>query len=123
MGRRIQIEGPPGVTAAAGATFAPIVVVVADLKYARLETGPEPEIFADYRHASPFTITFIARITGAPRAVAPTIRALVASVDTAQPVSDATTVETVLSDSIAPRRFTLFMLGTFAASALLLALV
>jgi putative ABC transport system permease protein len=66
IGKRIQIDGPRGGTAAAGATFAPIVGVVADLKYAKLETPPEPEIFADYRHASPFTITIIARMTGAP---------------------------------------------------------
>src|SRR5207302_1690315 len=33
IGKRIQIGGPPGGTAAAGATFAPIVGVVADLKY------------------------------------------------------------------------------------------
>jgi putative ABC transport system permease protein len=34
-----------------------------------------------------------------------------------------TTLEQVLSDSIAPRRFNLFLLGTFAAAALLMALV
>jgi putative ABC transport system permease protein len=39
------------------------------------------------------------------------------------PVSDVKTVETVLTDSIAPRRFTMFLLGTFAAAALVLALV
>jgi putative ABC transport system permease protein len=123
IGKRIQIAGPPGATAAAGATFAPIVGVVADLKCAKLETPPEPELFADYRHASPFHITFVARITGAPRAVAPTIRALVVSVDKWQPVSGVKTVETVLTDSIAPRRFTVFLLGAFAAASLLLALI
>jgi putative ABC transport system permease protein len=123
IGKRIQIDGPPGATAAAGATFATIVGVVADLKSTKLETPPEPEIFADYRHASPFTITIIARISGDPLASAPTIHALVAGVDKSQPVSDVKTVETVLTDSIAPRRFTMFLLGTFAAAALLLALV
>jgi putative ABC transport system permease protein len=123
IGKRIQIDGPPGATVAAGATFAPIVGVVADLKYAKLDTSPEPEIFADYRHASPFTIVIVARITGAPLAMAPSIRALVAGVDKSQPVSDVKTVETVLTDSIAPRRFTVFLLGTFAAAALLLALI
>ena len=59
IGKRIQIDGPPGSTAAAGATFAPIVGVVADLKYTKLDTAPEPEIFADYRHASPFTIVIV----------------------------------------------------------------
>jgi putative ABC transport system permease protein len=123
IGKRIQIDGPPGATAAAGATFAPIVGVVADLKYTKLDTDPEPEIFADYRHASPFAIVIVARIAGSPLAAAPTIRALVVGVDKSQPVSDVRTVEAVLTDSIAPRRFTVFLLGTFAAASLLLALI
>jgi putative ABC transport system permease protein len=44
-------------------------------------------------------------------------------VDKTQPVSPVTTVEDMLADSIAPRRFTLFLLGTFAAASLLLALI
>jgi len=123
IGKRIQTGGPSGATAAAGATFAPIVGVVADLKYARLETPPAPEIFADYRHASPFTITIVARVTGDPRAVAPTLRALVVGIDKSQPVSDVRTVESVLTETIAPRRFTVFLLGTFAGASLLLALI
>ncbi len=121
--KRIQIGGPPGAAETAGATFAPIVGVVADLRYTKLETPPQPEIFGDYRHASPFTITFVARVTGDPRAVAPTLRELVVGVDKSQPVSDVRTVERVLTDSIAPRRFTVFLLGTFAGAALLLALI
>jgi putative ABC transport system permease protein len=123
IGKRIQIDGPPGATAAAGATFAPIVGVVADLKYTKLDTEPEPEIFADYRHASPFTMVIVARITGTPLATASMIRALVVGVDKSQPVSDVRTVEAVLTDSIAPRRFTVFLLGTFAVASLLLALI
>jgi predicted permease len=123
IGKRIQIDGPPGATAAAGATFAPIVGVVADLKYTKLDTSPEPEIFADYRHASPFTITIVARVTGDPRPPALTIRELVVGVDKSQPVSEVRTVENVLTDTIASRRFTVFLLGTFAAAALLLALI
>src|SRR4029077_2813051 len=87
IGKRIQIAGPPGATAAAGATFAPIVGVVADLKYAKLDTDPEPEIFADYRHDSPVTMLIVARITCSSRAAAPTSRALVVGVDKSQPVS------------------------------------
>jgi hypothetical protein len=47
IGKRIQIDGPPGASAAGGATFAPIVGIVADLKYAKRDTPNEPEIFAD----------------------------------------------------------------------------
>ena len=123
IGKRIQVDGPPGATAAAGAKFGTVVGVVANLKYAKLDTAAEPEIFADYRHANPFDMTFVARVDGDPRATAPDLRALVAGIDRSQPVSDVKTVESVLIDSIAPRRFTVFLLGTFAGAALLLALV
>jgi len=93
------------------------------LKYTKLDAAPEPEIFADYRHASPFAINFIARTTGSPLAIAPTIRALIAAVDKAQTIADTRTVEAALTDSIAPRRFTVFLLGVFAVTALLLALI
>ena len=123
IGKRIQIGGPLGASAAAGATFAAIVGVVADLKYARLDTPSEPEIFADYPHGSPFSITIVARVAGDPQAAGPMIRSLIAGVDTSQRVSNVRTVEQVLTESIAPRRFTVMLLGTFAAAALLLALV
>jgi len=123
IGKRIQIGGPRGASAAEGATFATIVGVVADLKYSRLDTASEPELFEDYQHASPFSITFVARVAGDPQAAAPLIRSLVAGVDTAQRVSNVRTIEQVLIESIAPRRFTVILLGTFAAAALLLALI
>jgi putative ABC transport system permease protein len=123
IGKRIQTGGAPGATAAAGATFGTIVGVVADLKYTKLDASPEPEIFADYAHASPFTINFVVRTSGNPLAIASTIRALVAGVDKAQAIADTRTVEAALTDSIAPRRFTVLLLGVFAVTALLLALI
>src|SRR5258707_1303022 len=113
IGKRIQTGGLPGATAAAGAKFGTIVGVVADLKYTKLDTSPEPEIFADFAHASPFAINFVVRTTGNPLAIAPTIRALVAGVDKAHAISDMRTVEAALTESIAPRRFTVFLLGVF----------
>jgi putative ABC transport system permease protein len=53
----------------------------------------------------------------------PAIRTLLAGADRTQPIFDVKPLETALADSIAPRRFNLILLGTFAASALLLALI
>ena len=44
-----------------------------------------------------------------------------AEIDRTQPIVAVTTLEQALADSIAPRRFNLLLLGTFAASALVLA--
>ena len=120
--KRIQVDGPPGATEAAGAKFAAIVGVVADLKYNRLDKPPEPELFEDYRHGNPFTIVLVARVAGDPSAIAPAIHSAVAAVDGGQIASPVESVEDVLAASIAPRRFTVFLLSTFAGCALLLAL-
>jgi len=46
-----------------------------------------------------------------------------AAIDPTVPAYDIKTLDRALADSIAPQRFNLFLLGTFAASALVLALV
>jgi putative ABC transport system permease protein len=117
IGRRIRAPGM-GPT-----VFAPIVGIVADLRYANLDAAPEPEIFFDYGHARPFALTLALRTAGDPAAVAPAIRTLAGAVDRTQPIFDVKPLETTLADSIASRRFNLILLATFAATALLLALV
>jgi putative ABC transport system permease protein len=51
------------------------------------------------------------------------IEKIAANIDRTQPVYDVQTLEQALSGSVAPRRFNLFLLGTFAGTALLLAIV
>jgi len=114
IGRRIRV-GLAGWTA--------IVGVVADLRYANLDAAPGPEIFLDYAHAQPFGLTLAMRTSGDPQAAAPAIRTIVGGIDRTLPLFDVKPLDAALADSIAPRRFNVALLGTFAASALLLALV
>ena len=51
------------------------------------------------------------------------IRREVQAIDPAQPIANIRTLETVISDSVAPRRLSVVMLGVFAGIALLLASV
>ena len=104
-------------------SFAPVVGVVADLRYANLDGPTEPELFTDYRHARPFGLTVAMRMTGDPIKAVPAVRALLSGVDRTQPIFDVKTLEAALADSIAPRRFNLLLLGTFAGAAFVLALV
>jgi putative ABC transport system permease protein len=120
IGKRIQIGGFSG---GSDATFATVVGVVSDLRYTRLDATPEPEIFGDYAHWAPFAATLVVRAASNPLALASAIRPRLVEIDKSQPVSDVKTVEQVLADSIAPRRFNVFLFGTFAAAALLLALI
>jgi len=61
------------------------------------------------------------RTTGDPHAAIRAIEEQIYSVDRSQPVSDVKTMEERLSGSLAPQRFNLVLIGTFAAIALILA--
>ncbi len=53
----------------------------------------------------------------------PSIRQLISDIDPTQPVYDVRTLERALADSIAPRRFNLFLMGPSRPPSLLLAIV
>jgi ABC-type antimicrobial peptide transport system permease subunit len=63
------------------------------------------------------------RTSGDAATLAPAVRKLVAEADRTQPLYEFQTLEEALLASIAPRRFHLFLLGTFATTAVLLALI
>jgi putative ABC transport system permease protein len=106
------------------ATLASIIGVVSDLKYSRLDAPAEPEVYIPYQLSSSLLgMTVLVRTATDATAIAPAIRNAMASVDRTQPVAEVKTLEQALADSIAPRRFNLYLLGAFATSALLLALI
>jgi putative ABC transport system permease protein len=101
-----------------------IVGVVDDLKVSRLDAAPEPEILMPYRQSEIFRrMDVLVKTAGTPAALLPAVRQMVQLLDPAQPPYGITTLEGALAESIAPRRFNLLLLGTFAVSALLLALI
>jgi putative ABC transport system permease protein len=105
-------------------TMASIIGVVSDLKYSRLDAPAEPELYIPYQLSSSLlrtTVMFRTATDATP--MAPAIRNAISSIDRTQPVAEVQTLEQALADSIAPRRFNLYLLGAFAASALLLALI
>jgi predicted permease len=124
IGRRIQLAAVsrPGAPAAPAI---PIIGVVEDIQYSRLDARPDPHVFIPYSYYSRgfARFTAVVRMSGDPMTAADEVRAHVSDIDRTLPVFDVMTLEQVLADSIAPRRFNLFLLGTFAAVALVLALI
>ena len=113
IGKRIRL---PFVDAST--SFAQVVGVVADLRYTKLGAATEPELFIDYAHARIARTTLTIRTSTDPMSVAPSLRTLLSSIDRTQPLFDVKPLDVALADSIAPRRLTLLLLGTFALSAL-----
>jgi putative ABC transport system permease protein len=101
-----------------------IVGVVSNVKSSRLDAEPDPEIYFPYLQ-SPYNRAsdVVVLVSGDALALAPTVRKLISEIDRSQPVTNLQTLDHALAGSIAPRRFNLVLLGTFAASAALLALI
>jgi putative ABC transport system permease protein len=116
LGQKLRIGQPP-----APAT---IVGIVSDLKMIRLDAAVEPEILIPYQYTgTPRRVDVLFKTAQSPAAVIPEVRRAIARLDPAQPPYAAGTLENALAESIAPRRFDLLLLGAFAASAVLLALI
>jgi putative ABC transport system permease protein len=101
-----------------------ITGVVADFKARQLDANPAPEVYMPYQRFPLFrSMRVLARTASASGAMARPVQELLARVDSTQPAYELETLEQALADSIAPRRFQLWLLEVFAAAALLLAVI
>src|SRR5207248_1761387 len=78
---------------------------------------PDPR-FDEFRSPS---LSLIVRTSLSPKSLAKAVSNAVHQVDAGTPVLDVLTMEELMASSLAPQRFNMFLLGRFAAVALLLA--
>jgi putative ABC transport system permease protein len=116
LAQQISFGPPP-------APWTEVVGVVADTRDNALEQEPIPEIFVPYLQQPAFSMTFVLRTPASPQALVGSVRQAVEGVDKNQPLSEAKTMDEVLANSVAPRRFQMMLLGLFALLALVLAAV
>jgi predicted permease len=126
VGRRIRYYGDdlPWIT---------IVGVVRDVRSARLELEPRPAVYAPIaqsprgraydRTANVRSFSLVVRARQRPEDVFPSVRAAVREVAPGLPIASAMTLSDVVSRAAAAPRFTSLLMGVFAGTALLLALV
>jgi predicted permease len=98
----------------------PIVGVVADVKDLGLTTPPEPAIYSPGFGAQ---MAFMIRASGDPSSLGPAVRQAVLSTDGEQPTQRIRTMEESLSATLARRRLSTLLTGSFAALALLLSAI
>jgi predicted permease len=102
--------------------FAEVVGVVGDVKNAGLAQPPEPQAYTPYSQRPWPTMGLVVRAAGGdPLALVPSIRAAVLSVDRDQPITEISTLDSSLSESLAIARFTTTLLLVFATMALVMA--
>jgi putative ABC transport system permease protein len=103
--------------------WATIVGVVKDTKPRALDSDSVAEMYMPFdQQAEPF-MSLMIRTTSKPEALAAAVRSEVQALDKTQPIYSIRTLESVLSQSVATPRFRTFLLGVFAAVALILAVV
>jgi putative ABC transport system permease protein len=115
LGKRIGNGAPDGWMAVVG--------VVGDVRHMSLAQEPDVEIYFPFPQNPRTGMTLAVRTSSDPLRFAPALRRAVLEVDKDQPVSRLASLEQVLADSIATKRFSVVLLGIFAAVALLLAAV
>ena len=101
-----------------------IIGVVKDVRQFELAADPKLQMYLPYEQAHFFEPrALIVRTDVDPMSLAKTVRRTVWEIDKDQPVSDISSMEEVVSQSVARQRFSMLLLGVFAGLALLLAAV
>jgi putative ABC transport system permease protein len=116
IGKRINYRAP-------GSPPSTIVGIVADIHHTGLDQPVRPEMYLSYLQSPSRRMWVVVRTEGDAPSIIPDIRAAVRRLDSEQPIASQTTLEAIVSQSVAmPRLFVTFF-GFFASVALLLAAV
>ena len=105
------------------ADWATIIGIVKDTKPRALDGESVAEMYMPYDQQPELNMSLMIRTTNKPETMASAVRSEVQSLDGNQPVYSIRTLDSVLSESVATPRFRTFLLGVFAAVALILAVV
>ena len=118
VGRRISFEG-----GTANPKWREVVGVVGHVKHKGLEGESRAQYYVPHPQNPGSSMFVVAQAEGDPSVLAGPVRDAIRSIDRDLPVYSVTTMERMVADSLAERRFSMLLLGVFAAVALLLAVV
>jgi predicted permease len=118
IGRRIAFDGEQGNPA-----WREIVGVVADIKHEGLGSDEVPAAYVPHAQRPGASMAIVLRASGDPKGLVSALRGEVQALDRNLPVYSVTTMDEVMSSSVASQRFGLLLLGIFAGVALVLAAV
>jgi putative ABC transport system permease protein len=105
-----------------------IVGVVGNVKHRGLDTEDRPELYIPamqplFATANIPALYLAVRTTATPEIAIAAVRNEVAAIDPDQPIANVMTMDDRISQSVAPRRFNMFLFGLFAVLGLVLAAI
>ena len=119
IGKKVRIKTDMGF----GSPFWTIVGIVGDIRSHALIQSPVPEIYVPHGRFGPGYMSVNVRSPLGIEVLLPAIRAEVRILDPKLPLQNIETVADVVGREVAPTRFSLLLLGGFAALALILTAV
>jgi putative ABC transport system permease protein len=114
LGRRVQSGSD---------AFRTIVGVVDNVSYSGLDVTPKAEMYVPFAQQDVESITLIVRTAGDAGALVAPVRAAVRDAARGTPIAEVATMDQLIDASVAQRRLSMMLLGTFALLALVLASV
>lgn len=118
IGKRVAFDRTNGTP-----NWREIVGIAKDVKHVSLDGTATPEMYLPFGQFPIFFQTIVLRTAGDPLSLVAAARSEVLAVNKDQPISNVHTMEELLSNSIAQRRFNMLLLSIFAIVALLLSAV
>src|SRR5262249_14609205 len=115
IGKRLRVE-------INGDRWIEVVGITGDVKFDGLEEEAGPHVYASILQ-NPWAFRVAMRSRLEPANVGAAVQHEVQAIDPTQPVSHIKTMDQVMSDSVAPRRFVLILFSLFGGVALLMAAV
>ncbi len=104
-------------------TWWTIVGVVADVRHSSLEEKPQLQAYMPFWQSGAAAASVVLRTSGSPDVLAAAIRGEVKTIDPAMAVADLRTMDQLVSEATAERRFQTLLLSVFSGAALVLSLV
>ncbi|MGE5359894.1 MAG: ABC transporter permease [Bacteroidales bacterium] len=118
IGRRMTAGGP-----GPNAPWLTIVGVVGRVKHDSLDSDPRIAFYVPHTQLPGRALTIVMRTSGEPKALAGTVGKTVRAIDADLPLYRVRTVDAIVGESLARRRFSMLLLSVFAGFALVLASV
>jgi putative ABC transport system permease protein len=125
VGRRIGVNYiGPGRTSDSKPRMREIVGVVGSIKHGPLDAPTAPAVYMPYlqdeTNHDMASMSLFVRADGNPLVLGDSLRTRIHAIRPDQPVQNIRTMQDLMADSLAPRRYTLLLVGAFASLGLLL---
>ncbi|MBA3243445.1 MAG: ABC transporter permease, partial [Acidobacteria bacterium] len=120
LGKRVRGTGAPG---GPEPPWQMIVGMVGDIRQGALDAPPKPQIYYPYLQTPSLNMTFVVSTSSDPLTLVPALRREILAIDREQPLANIATLDNIVSDSVYLNRFSMILIGIFAAVALALTVI